>query len=101
MSKTIKTIVKIPVEIYKEGAILCKSTDCKFRKECANHETAGDFRFEDGFTPALFEEGGKVFCQTYSLPIGEFNEPIWSNDNKRTLGALIMTKGDFKRIERY
>ncbi len=33
----------------------CESATCGFRKECAQHGSAGDFRSEDGFTPEFSE----------------------------------------------
>lgn len=45
--------MQIKIEILKAGAILCHSEECKFRSECANHVTAGDWRSESGFSPEL------------------------------------------------
>jgi hypothetical protein len=43
---------------------LCKAPDaqCVSTRECANHETAGDFRTEDGLTPDLRQVGGAWEC---------------------------------------
>ena len=32
---------------------VCQNEKCHFSSECANHETAGEFRSESGFTPQL------------------------------------------------
>lgn len=59
--------MKIPVTSH--GGICCASKDCRFKRECANHVTAGEFRSEDGFTPVLriMAEGGITFalCESY------------------------------------
>lgn len=44
----------VPLKLYvTTGGIDCLSASCQFRKTCANHESAGDFRVEDGFKPKL------------------------------------------------
>lgn len=44
----------VPLKLYvTTGGIDCLSATCQFRKTCANHESAGDFRVEDGFKPNL------------------------------------------------
>jgi hypothetical protein len=55
------------------GMIICLEKSCKFNRECANHETAGDFRSEDGFTPSLSLQLGKVYCNTKNTP----PDPSW------------------------
>jgi hypothetical protein len=64
-----KKSVKITVELYNPGfgrgsAILCKEEHCPFRKECANHHSAGDYRMDDGFSPTLDYVEGEFFCYT-------------------------------------
>lgn len=54
----------IPFKIYNGGGIDCLSETCKFKRECANHRTAGDFRSEDGFSPELVSKDGEIFCIT-------------------------------------
>ena len=55
---------KISVEWYGGGATpICKETACPFVQECANHETAGEFREEDGMTPKLHYVDGAIFCE--------------------------------------
>jgi hypothetical protein len=57
--------MKIKVEPkgrYK--AVQCLEENCPWNRECSNHETAGDFRSEDGFTPILALRNGEVHCQT-------------------------------------
>jgi hypothetical protein len=54
----------IPTETIPRGVVICKSHDCQFEACCANHETAGDFRTMDGFTPALVRHGPEWGCET-------------------------------------
>jgi len=48
--------------------VICNEEDCWWRRECANHATAGDFRSEDGTRPKLHLRKGKVFCETFNCP---------------------------------
>ena len=50
---------------------LCRSTDCAFNRDCANHATAGDFRSESGFTPNLYRNR-------------PFDNDSWTCDQKET-----------------
>jgi hypothetical protein len=59
----------VDVEVLTTGLIVCKSRDCRYKRECANHTTAGDFRTEDGFTPRMCEgENDKWLCTTIDAP---------------------------------
>ena len=40
----------------------CKSLDCPYRKDCANHTSAGDYRFEEGLKPDLRKIDGEWSC---------------------------------------
>ena len=42
---------------------ICVSKTCWLNKECANHETAGDFRSEAGFTPNLQKKDNVWYCE--------------------------------------
>lgn len=59
--------MKIPVVWLKEGGIICLET-CPYSRTCANHDTAGDFRTEDGFTPVWHRDGQKIDCATSEQP---------------------------------
>lgn len=48
---------------------VCKQNDCLFKKSCANHASAGDFRAEDGISPRLSLKQGVLHCETYYAPI--------------------------------
>lgn len=52
--------------IANRQTVICLDNDCIFKKECANHASAGDFRSEDGFKPQLFvlNEKTEVDCLT-------------------------------------
>lgn len=43
-------------------ALVCESETCEFRKVCAQHYTAGDFRSEDGDTPNIISINDLYFC---------------------------------------
>jgi hypothetical protein len=55
---------EIKVEIYGTGGIDCLA-QCKFKRSCANHMSAGDFRSEGGFSPRLHISSDlkQVFCE--------------------------------------
>jgi hypothetical protein len=86
--------MKVELKIYEQGGIDCLSKDCAFRKECANHETAGDYRSEDGFTPDLYEKNGGYFCNTFDERIMDIDftyatcDRYPANYNQLSRGAL-------------
>jgi hypothetical protein len=54
----------VEIEPGTENAPQCHA-ECPLSRECANHHSAGDFRSEDGFTPALeFDPMGKYWTCT-------------------------------------
>jgi len=83
----------VEVEVLDSGLWICHSKECRFRYECANHTTAGDFRTEGGFTPKLFERTVGVWsCETIDAE-SEYNEPKWFRNHtpkgEYGLGALL------------
>lgn len=56
---------KISADIKSCQAVICEEKNCPWDRVCANHETAGDFRSEDGTRPILHLEQGDVFCETF------------------------------------
>lgn len=59
----------VKIEILKSGLWLCHSNTCRFKSECANHTTAGDFRTKGGFTPELFRRFADHWaCHTIDAP---------------------------------
>ena len=56
-------------KIYPGGGIDCLEDKCPFKRECANHYTAGEFRGEDGFTPELTLVNKIITCDTHDRGI--------------------------------
>jgi hypothetical protein len=56
---------KINADIKNYGAMICEETECRWKRVCANHTSAGDFRSEDGSRPVVHLEQGEVFCETF------------------------------------
>jgi len=92
--------MKVELELYKYGGIVCLSTDCQHRKECANHVTAGDFRSEDGFTPRLTEQNGEYFCKSYDTLSDNDQYRPWPKNHKM-YGALNQKKLKIKSTINY
>jgi hypothetical protein len=64
--------MKIPFDsefIKPHNVIICKSYNCPYQRECANHFSAGDFRSEGGFSPELSMVNGEVHCATITQPV--------------------------------
>jgi hypothetical protein len=58
--------MKIKVEPREKcDAIICLEKECPWKKACASHETAGDFRSEGGARPLLKLMNGELHCDTY------------------------------------
>jgi hypothetical protein len=55
---------EIKHQVYSSGYIECQE-DCPFDRVCANHSSAGDFRSEDGASPALEIHAGKLMCASF------------------------------------
>lgn len=56
---------------------LCKAgaNACPHIKQCANHDSAGDFRAEDGGAPLLYVDAGQLWCpKTFSNKVHGFVE---------------------------
>lgn len=88
--------MRINVRVFDAGGIDCLDEKCPFRKECANHRTAGDFRSEDGFTPDIFEENNVFFCRTKTLKPDETYEGFPSNHKTCGMGMLVFEKGEIR-----
>jgi len=52
----------------------CCSNSCMYRRECAQHVTAGDFRMEGGFTPDVVLLNGRVLCASQNSPASSLDE---------------------------
>ena len=85
--------MKITVEPKeKYNAIICLQKDCPWNRECANHETAGDFRSEGGSRPLLKLLNGELHCDTFhSLGDGDkYNEQPINTDKTYIRGRWSM-----------
>ena len=65
--------MKVLLRVYAESGIECLSKTCPHKRKCANHESAGDFRSEGGFTPLLSERNNEYICDSYDKPDTEFH----------------------------
>jgi hypothetical protein len=84
----------IQMEIHKYSGLSCLSETCSYRKECANHATAGDYRSEDGFAPDLSvlvtPEGPHFYCGTILEP------PSSDTDYQYPANADELGRGDWR-----
>lgn len=46
-------------------AIICLETECRWKRVCANHMSAGDYRSEGGTRPILKLRSGELHCETF------------------------------------
>lgn len=53
------------VKVNPRWPLVCEDCDCYYRRECANHQSAGDFRMEDGIKPKLVYVQGVLNCETF------------------------------------
>lgn len=64
--------------------IACKE-ECPHSKECANHDTAGDFRSEDGMTPNItLDDNDELQCDKNALQ-GHGAVLLIQQDNRKKL----------------
>lgn len=54
--------VPIQADTYRLG-IICREAECPLSRECANHESAGDYRCEDGMTPDIVFIDNHFLCR--------------------------------------
>lgn len=91
--------MKIELEISGKlnQGIYCLSNKCVYKRECANHTSAGDFMVEDGFTPEIEKIGEDYICLTadrkqYTGDFELYGHEMPENYNK--LGQGMMTYKD-------
>lgn len=71
------------------SSLNCTEEHCKFNRTCANHESAGDFRSEGGFTPEIIIENDKIFCRTTERDgQSQFNEILPKNHEELGRGSV-------------
>ena len=86
------------VIISEEGKVLCEDKNCQYKRECANHSSAGDHRTEGGFSPKLiFGDNKQIIClssyvksnneQYNPSPIGHYDRG-YANAIQRNLARL-------------
>ncbi len=80
-------MIKIKYNIIGKEFIECIENKCKYKKKCANHESAGDFRVEGGLTPDLKLVRFKLHCNTYLTGKG-IHSP--NNDSNALLISNIL-----------
>ena len=81
--------MKINVEPKgKYKAVICLEENYRWRKVCANHYTAGDFRSEDGVTPNLSLRNSEVYCETIHCNQGDDDRYRESPINHHNFGLL-------------
>ncbi len=83
-----------PRDLYK--AIICLEIDCPYKKECANHTSAGDFRSEEGFKPEIYINNGDVVCDTKNQPLINSDIFIHFPANYYELGVGMVLWSDIK-----
>jgi hypothetical protein len=84
--------ISIKTKVYDGGGIDCLEDSCPFKRQCANHTTAGDYRSEGGFTPELYREGGVFFCKTKNKA-ARVNYPEFPSEINGT-GSLVLKDGE-------
>jgi hypothetical protein len=61
-------------------------TDCKFSRECAQHNSAGEYREDSGFSPELYKDSKRelVYCNSIEMErsrdLGKSEFPINHGD---------------------
>ncbi len=95
---------EIQLHVYQTGGIDCQDKNCLFKRECSLHETAGQFRSEDGFTPEIIMwDDGTNECMTKDrLPDRKwhkdeiFQRNIPNNIDELWRGSLCIVDGDIR-----
>lgn len=67
---------------------VCRVEVCPYRRSCANHISAGEYREEGGISPRLSVVGHEIHCSTCDIPSNDESvygfpyrtEPIESHD---------------------
>lgn len=92
-------------KFYLIGDIIqCRDKTCCYRKECSVHETAGDFRSEDGFSPQLVLDGNSIKCLTkFKRPLEGYDDEDraghWLPHDYDELGSGLITKSSLVKYE--
>lgn len=93
----------IKATIWDQGGVILCEQNCVYHGSCANHESAGDFRSESGFTPELTLVGDQVDCQTFDRPASSLSNGAYDYvpDNIDLLpqGCLYVKNGVIYRYD--
>ena len=74
-------------------SISCNSDRCSFKKECAQHVSAGQFREESGFTPEIEKSGDNYMCNTFGRKSSDdLNRIVPDNIETLNHGMLYFSK---------
>ncbi len=79
----------------------CESPNCMFKRTCANHTSAGEFRNDGGFSPKLVFENNNLHCNTADLMLSSiirwdpFNCPYDHNDYGAVLWKDLLEVEEF------
>lgn len=60
---------------------ICIEQGCPFWNKCAQHETAGDYRSEGGFTPDLYHKNGEWVCKM--VPTTSSGMLVWCDKHNK------------------
>lgn len=78
-------------ELYR--IVNCLEQNCPYRRSCANHDSAGDFRSEDGFSPELHLRRGQIYCDTiHDAPLADTSENLPESHANLWHGAVLWTE---------
>lgn len=73
--------------------------DCSYKRECAQHCSAGDFRLEDGFSPELVRIGEEIHCETFEKPRCSQNSEDWGFQFPNNIETLMSGFVDISQLE--
>lgn len=90
--------------VILQKSLVCDSTDCRYDKSCANHESAGQYRTESGFTPKIESYESAYRCLSVNIEpekeepnVFEDGSPAYPSDpvpvNHPSRGMVYHRKG--------
>ena len=84
------------LHIHNNRSLDCDSSDCPFRKECAQHDTAGDYRTESGFSPEIEKQGDDYICLTRNAEVDMDIDLGVYPVGERPSGCVYISNGELK-----
>ena len=80
---TARPLPVVPPGYYAIGGSNICELNCWLSSQCANHDSAGDFRTEDGMTPDMIKVDGNYYCaKTEDHESQTIGMIYWDEDNK-------------------